>query len=255
MVLAQKHVVGTIFTAPPQDYSHDRNSVHVWRAYFEQNLISYKKYKESLSVREIDKARRFIRHSDRGRYVFAHGVLRAILSSYMGCAPHQIVFESNKLSKPCLANAKDGNEIQFNLSHSGDITLIAVSQRSAIGIDVEYIRMIPDAHQIVNSTFSVQEREYLNNLPSADYEKRFFACWTAKEAFLKATGRGLSYPLDKFSIIFSNGLPSGVKFDDDNPFPDKCWRIIGLSPGPGYSGAMAIAELQSELKFYEYSQA
>lgn len=233
-------------------YSIDRDTVHVWRAYITTDCERITKYVSSLSVEEVDRARRFIRQPDRDRYISAHGVLRSILGAYIGCPPSRLAFEMNNYGKPRLVNSQDGHDIQFNLSHSGDMILIALSSTSAVGIDVEYIRKYMNVYEIVNSVFSDDERKYLNSLPAAEIEERFFACWTAKEAFLKGIGEGLTYPLDNFSIVFSNGVPSGIKYIKDDPVRYKCWTIIGLFPGPGYSGALAVEELRSEPIFYDY---
>ncbi len=132
------------------------------------------------------------------------------------------------------------------------MTLIAVTRGTAVGIDVEYIRRIPDALQIVNSIFSVDERKFLNSLPPADFEEGFFACWTSKEAFLKGIGKGLSYPLDKFSISFPSKESESLIYIHDDLGNAHCWKIIKLSPGPGYSGALAIEEPGSKPQFFEH---
>lgn len=238
--------------ASPVDYRIDSNAVHVWRAYFEPTLVSNTNFVESLSTEEIERAQRFVRQSDRDRYIFAHGVLRSILGAYVGRAPCQLVIEAEHYYKPCLLSPSGDNDIQFNLSHSGDMSLIAVTRGTVVGIDVEHIREVPDALQIVNSVFSVDERRFFNSLPPADFEEAFFACWTSKEAFLKGIGKGLSYPLDQFSIIFSKGESDSVIYVHDDPAYAYCWKIIRLSPGPGYSAALAIEELRSEPKFFEY---
>ncbi len=240
------------FRSPPLDYSLARNAVHVWRAYFQPVFMSNGKFAESLSAEEIDRAQRFIRKSDQDRYVFAHGVLRSVLGAYLGCAPHKLIFENKQYYKPRLVSHSGGNDIQFNLSHSGDMILIAVTRGPAVGIDVEHMRRIPDVLQIVNRFFSADERELLNTLSSEDFDEGFFTYWTSKEAFLKGMGKGLSYPLDKFSIIFPNEGSAGVIYVHDDPINAHCWKIIRLSPGPGYSGALAIEELRSEPEFFDY---
>jgi 4'-phosphopantetheinyl transferase len=238
--------------SPPAGYRIDSNAVHVWRAYFQPTLVSINKFEGSLSKEEIERAQRFIRQSDRERYIFAHGLLRSILAAYVGCAPNQLVFDAKPYHKPFLVSPGGSKDIEFNLSHSEDMTLIAVARGTAVGIDVEYMRRIPDAHEIVNRVFSVDERDFLNSLPPAEFNRGFFACWTSKEAFLKGLGKGLSYPLDKFSVIFSNIESDGVIYVHDDRIKAKGWNIISLSPGPDYSGALAIGELRCEPEFFEY---
>jgi len=237
----------------PLDYEIDYNTVHVWRSRFQASYISQKKFVGSLSAEEMDRARRFVRESDRDRYIFAHALLRSILGTYLGCSPQDLVFGTNQYGKPFLVSPYGNNEIQFNLSHSRDMTLIAVARGTAVGIDVEYIRRVSDAHEIVDRFFSTHERRFLFSLSPTDFNEAFFACWTSKEAFAKGLGEGLSYPLDKLSVIFSNEGPGDIVFyDDASDF--QSWKMIRVSPSPGYSGALAIEAPVSELGFFEYRE-
>ena len=196
--------------------------------------------------------RRFVRPLDRDRYIFAHALLRSILSAYVGCAPTQLIFKNNQYGKPLLESTGDSNNIQFNLSHSENLILFAVARGARVGIDVEYMRNVSDARQIVNRFFSGDERKFLNSLPPADFQKGFFACWSSKEAFLKGLGQGLSYPLDKFSITFSKGESVGFLQIYDDTANACSWKILSLTPGQGYSGALAIEKIGSEPKFFQY---
>lgn len=240
------------WNSPPTDYRIDRNTVHVWRAYFQPTLICDREFLDSISKDEMERAQRFIRQSDRDRYIFSHGLLRSLLSAYVDCAPQQIVLEAKQYHKPFLVCPDSSNDFRFNLSHSEDMVLIAITREVEVGIDVEYMRRFPDALRIVNSTFSVDERCFLNSLPPEDFEEAFFTCWTSKEAFLKGIGKGLSFPLDKFSIDFQNGTSEGLVHVHDDLGKAYWWKIIKLFPGPGYSGALAIDELGSQPQFFEY---
>jgi 4'-phosphopantetheinyl transferase len=242
----------TKWNLPPADYRIDPNTVHIWRAHFQPTLISKREFLERISKEEIERAQRFIRQSDRDRYIFSHGLLRSLLGAYVECAPQQFVFETKQHHKPFLVSPYCGNDIRFNLSHSEDMVLIAVTRGVEVGVDVEHIRKIPDALQIVNSTFSVDERKFLNSLPPGDFEESFFAYWTSKEAFLKGIGKGLSYPLDKFSISFLSKESESLVYIHDDQGNALCWKIIQISPGPGYSGALALEEPGCKPQFFEY---
>jgi 4'-phosphopantetheinyl transferase len=234
------------------NYEIDKYTVHVWRAYFQQYLVSDGEFLECVAKEELERAQRFICQSDRDRYIFSHGLLRSVLSAYLDRAPQQIIIKSKPYHKPFLGSPDSCGDVRFNLSHSEDIVLVAVTSGAEVGIDVEYMRRMPDAVQIVNSTFSNDEKSFLNSLPPEDFEKGFFTCWTAKEAFLKGIGKGLSYPLDKFSInIPLETAEVLVKVQDD--FGDAhSWKVMNLFPGPGYSGALAIEEPSCRPQFFEY---
>ena len=238
--------------SPPADYKIDCNTVHVWRIYFQPTLVPDRKLTEAISAEETEKARRFVRDLDRDRYVFAHALLRLILGAYVGCEPQELVFETNEHGKPFLVSQRRDKGIQFNLSHSGDIALIAVALGTSVGIDVEHIRSIDDAYQIVNSFFSINECQFLNSVHPADFNEAFFACWSSKEAFLKGIGKGLSYPLDKFSVIFADGESESLVRVHDERVAACSWKIVRLSCGRGYSGALAIEGLRSDPKFFQY---
>jgi len=237
----------------PLDYEIDYNTVHVWCSRFQTSYISQKKFVGSLSAEEMVRARRFVRESDRDRYIFAHALFRSILGTYLGCSPQELVFGTNQYGKPFLVSPHGNNEIQFNLSHSRNMVLIAVARQIAVGIDVEYIRRVSDAHEIVDRFFSTHERRFLFSLSPTDFNEAFFACWTLKEAFAKGIGKGLSYPLDKLRVMFSNGRAGEIVFcDPASDFPS--WRMYPLSPGPGYSGALAVETPGSEPVFFEYRE-
>jgi 4'-phosphopantetheinyl transferase len=240
------------WNSPPADYRIDHNTVHVWQAHFQPSMVSDRKFLERLSRDEMEKAQRYIRQSDRDRYIFSHGLLRSLLGAYVGCAPQQLVFETEQDGKPFLAASNSSDSIRFNMSHSENMVLIGVTRGIEVGIDVEHIRRIPDARQIVNSIFSVDERKFLNSVPPGEFEEGFFAYWTSKEAFLKGIGKGLLYPLDRFSVTFSCGESDGLVYVHGDSDDAHCWKVIKLSPGPGYSGALALKELRNRPQFFEY---
>jgi 4'-phosphopantetheinyl transferase len=234
------------------EYKIDCHTVHVWRAYFQPSLVSNREFLGCVSKEEFERAQRFIRKGDRDRYIFSHGFLRSVLSSYIDCAPQQIVIEGKPRHKPFLVSPDPSKDIRFNLSHSEDIVLVAVTSGSEVGIDVEYMRRIPEALQIVNSNFSPDEKMFLNSLPPEDFEEGFYTCWTSKEAFLKGIGKGLSYHLDKFSIIFPRGTSECLVHAQDDQGNAYSWKIIKIFPGIGYSAALAMEEPSGQLQFFEY---
>jgi 4'-phosphopantetheinyl transferase len=231
----------------------ERNAVHVWRSRFQPILPSDRDLTENLSEEEMVKARGFLRHSDRDRYVFSHLLLRKILAAYITCEPQKLNFNTNKYGKPFLEVTGGDAEPSFSLSHSLDMTLIAVAGGTGVGVDVEYMKTVRDAREIVNRFFSAHERSFLNSLPPADFNEAFFAYWTAKEAFLKGIGKGMSYPMDKFSVRFLNTGPLGwISIDGEQP-ATCCWNVVRISPGPNYSGALAIEAPGIQPEFFEYS--
>jgi 4'-phosphopantetheinyl transferase len=136
------------------DYKIERGTVHVWKSLFKSDSLLSREFAGCLSKEEFEKARRFVSRSDQDRYVFSHGLLRTILGGYLCCDPRQLNFNTNQYGKPFLNTPFRDVEIRFNLSHSLDMTLIAVSCGAEVGIDIEYMREIEDARDIVNQSFS-----------------------------------------------------------------------------------------------------
>ena len=230
-----------------------RNAVHVWRSRFQPVIQSNAELTESLSAEEMEKARGFLRPSDRDRYVFSHVLLRKLLAAYLDCEPLKLNFNTTKYGKPFLKTTGGGAKLSFSLSHSLDMTLVAVASGTGVGVDVEYMKTVRDAREIVNRFFSPHERSFLNSLPPADFNEAFFSYWTAKEAFLKGMGKGMSYPLDKFSVRFLNRDPLGWISIDGEQSATGCWNIVRISPGPNYSGALAMEVPGIQPEFFEYS--
>jgi 4'-phosphopantetheinyl transferase len=133
------------------------------------------------------------------------------------------------------------------------MTLVAISYGIEVGIDIEYMREIEDARDIVNLSFSSHERQILSDLPPAELKEAFYTFWAAKEAFLKGVGKGLSYPLDRFSILFSKTTNDGEVYISDGLVDAIHWNVLRLFPGDGYAGALAMEVPATDLKLYKYN--
>jgi 4'-phosphopantetheinyl transferase len=145
----------------------------------------------TLSPDERERSARFRFARDRQRFIAARGALRALLGRYLGTRPGEIRFAYNAFGKPALT-PEFGGQLQFNLSHSGDLALIASTTDAEVGVDLECIRPDADYGEIARSVFSAAEVEQLNSVPSHLYSLAFLSCWTRKEASLKARGEGLA---------------------------------------------------------------
>ena len=135
--------------------------------------------------------------------IISRGILRLLLGKYIGVDPKELVFNNNSFGKPFLSNPTYST-ICFNVAHSGSLLLFAVGKRKHVGIDVEIIDEKLDFKRISSLVFSSDEQQSLSL--SIDPIGDFYALWTAKEAILKAAGRGFSYSSNKFSVSISNGI-------------------------------------------------
>jgi 4'-phosphopantetheinyl transferase len=197
------------------------NEVHSWCVTLDVSPETSAGLYATLSYDERNRSARLRFARDRHRFIAARGVLRDLLGRYVGTRPGQIRFAYNAFGKPELS-PEFGSRLRFNLSHSADLALIAITTEAGIGVDLEYIRPQPDNVEIARCFFSAAEVDRLNRLPSHLYPQAFFSCWTKKEAYMKARGEGLAIPLTSYSV------------------PLTGWSLYTLQPAPGYIGALVV---------------
>jgi 4'-phosphopantetheinyl transferase len=150
---------------------------------------SQARYYAWLSADECDRAQRFKNPQHQRDFIAARGALRSHLSQYLNCHPKELRFDYGDHGKPSLINHPT---LHFNLAHSHERALIVVCKTASIGVDLEKVRPIPKLLALAKRFFSTSEFESIAALPEALQPEKFFAYWTCKEAYLKATGTGLS---------------------------------------------------------------
>jgi 4'-phosphopantetheinyl transferase len=235
--------------APPTIVSLDDGEVHVWRAELDLPAWQVDGLRRYLSDDEMEKAGKFYFEKDRARYTVAHGLLRLILSRYAHKEPGELGFSLTPYGKPSLA----GESIRFNLSHSHDLALVAVTTHQEIGVDLEWIRDNLEVEQIACRFFSPREAAMLRDLPAPVRNEAFFRCWTLKEAYIKALGKGLSLPLDRFTVSFApDAAKALLEIDSDAEGFSHCDLAL-LAPGSGYMAAVAVEGDISQLSCWTAS--
>ncbi len=203
--------------------------VHVWLMSLNPFPGRMMEFLDALGEEERKRASRFQFECDRGRYVAAHGQLRKILSRYVGEEPDALRFRLGICGKPALIDSR----ILFNLSHSRDLAMCAISSCIPVGIDLEYIREGIHVLEISEEFFAPGEFSRIVALRGREQSEQFFRIWTAKEAYLKATGEGLSRAADSFELNFDEyGSPCGVR----NQFE---WYLSEISAPGGFKAALA----------------
>jgi 4'-phosphopantetheinyl transferase len=169
----------------------------------------------------------------------AHGWKRHILAKYVGIAAPALRFSEGEFGKPSLANP--GTETTFfNLSHSAGLGLLAVSRDGPIGVDVERWDRDSDHLDLAERFFSPSERLDLEMLSSdaAAVVAGFFAAWTRKEAYIKATGHGITRGLHHFDVSLVPGAPARLLADRLNPAAIAEWTMAALPIDAGFSAAV-----------------
>ena len=222
---------------PPLELELDERELHVWRVSLAAGDGPADLGWATLSPDERARARRFHFDHDRRRFVLARGALRRILARYVWREPAQLVIAYGEGGKPELADAR--RRVEFNLSHSDELALIAVGRHGALGIDVERARPVPDMDELARRFFAPGESATLAAVAPERRAEAFFACWTRKEAYVKARGEGLSMPLASFEVSLAPGEPARlVRTTGDAAGPPR-WSLHDLRPQPGYIGALA----------------
>jgi len=238
-----------IWSAPPAALDVQPHQVHVWRVRLGFRTELLDQMQTSLSAEERERAGRFHFLADRDRYIASHGCLRDVLSRYLHCKPDQPLFSVNEYGKPALQN----QELAFNLSHSGDFTLIAVARGRQIGVDVERVRQGISSSVIARQYFSKAEFEELQALPMRQRETAFFTCWTRKEAYIKARGLGLSLPLESFDVSLTPNEPAILRATRPDPEEAARWMFFPLKTDPHYESAVAAEGKELELKLWDWN--
>jgi 4'-phosphopantetheinyl transferase len=192
-----------------------------------------------LSRDEQERARKFRYAQHRQHYIVARASLRRLLAERLRIAPRAVEFVETKYGKPRLASMHGPANVEFNLSHSGNIALYAFTRGCAVGVDVELIREVSDADGLAERFFSASETALLRALPVDRRSLAFLACWTRKEAFIKALGLGLSCPLDAFDVTIDPDAPARITRIEEGIDTVANWKMQGFTPYRGYIAAVA----------------
>lgn len=214
----------------------DDVDVHVWAAPLALAEDVVAQFALTLSADESERARRFVFERDRRRFVVGRGTLRAILGSYLEKEPRRIEFAYSSRGKPSVAGTPG---LHFNVAHSGELFVAAITRQCPLGVDVEQIRPMEDSEAIANRFFSAREAAGLAALPASQKDAAFFNLWTRKEALLKATGEGLSESLNQAEVTFLAADAARVIQMPAHAVPAEQWTLAELKPAPGFTGAIA----------------
>jgi 4'-phosphopantetheinyl transferase len=195
-----------------------------------------------LSRDERERAEKFRYAEHRQHYVVARASLRRLLAERLRIAPRTVELVETKYGKPRLAPVHGSADVEFNVSHSGGLALVAFTNGRAVGVDVERIREVPDADDLAERFFSPRETASLRALPLDRRSLAFLACWTRKEAFIKALGLGLSCPLDAFDVTIDPDTPARITRIDERIDEVANWAIQKFTPLPQYIAAVAYRQ-------------
>ncbi len=226
---------GLAWARPPERLVCDSPHVHVWRAELDGLTADVQTLGQTLERDERERAERFWTSEDRRRYIVGRAVLRTVLARYLNCKAEHLRFSRGPYGKPLLAGPRTSHGLRFSVSHAGGLALYSVSRARETGVDLERVRDDLPTRRLAERSFSPRTLALLSNLSPQQFAEGFFACWTRREAYLKARGCG-----------FAHGWQHGLD-------EEAGWLLEDLRPGPGYVGALAVEGKSYQLHCWEWS--
>jgi 4'-phosphopantetheinyl transferase len=252
--LSRDELFGPPWRSPPDSLTLASDEVHVWRASLNCTAAQVEILKHILSAEELRRAGRYRFQKDREHFIVARGLLRTILGRYLDVEPGQLRFCYGPHGKPALKMEPGEDTLSFNLSHSHELCLFAVSRGRELGVDVEYIQAHLADDQIAERFFAPREVELLRGLPNDVQREAFFIFWTRKEAFIKATGKGLSLPLNQFEVSLVPGKPIVLLSANGDHQETFRWSLQPLAVGSGYAAALCVEGHDWRLKGWQWAE-
>jgi len=227
--------------SPVEKKNLTTSEVEIWQISLARMGDSIQALRSLLSHDEIQRANRFAFEIDRSRFFIARAAMRQILGGYMGIAPQELTFSYSQNGKPELHAEFEKAGLTFNLSHSRELALLAVTRgASRVGIDVEFVDHEFPGEEIVERFFSVSEMKTLHGVPANQRADAFFCCWTRKEAYVKALGEGLSVPLHSFDVSFGPNAPAALMHVSTHPDEISRWSMYEINVPRGYRAALVV---------------
>jgi 4'-phosphopantetheinyl transferase len=239
MITESEAEPGIVWPVPDSHPTLGESVIHVWCAEVAVDGARAEALLAKLSADERERAGRYLFDRHRWRFIACRAAQRLILARYVETPPEKLEFVYSALGKPTLAAS--AGELKFNVSNSGDLALFAVTRGCELGVDLERIRTNIDHDGLAQRFFAADERDKLRRLPQGEQLTGFFDCWTRKEAFLKAIGKGLTFPLDRAVVSVGPDEPCRLLSLDGSEAEASTWSLVALSPATGYVAAIALA--------------
>ena len=228
--------------------------VHVWSASLDVPEDVLHVLQQTLDSDERIRAGRFYFEQDRSRFIVCHGLLRAILASYLNIEPDRLQFDYTSNGKPFLIQKYRDKALQFNLAHSHELALYAFTVDRRIGVDVERIYSFAKSSQLARRILSKQERAELYRSPQDEKLETLFRYWTCKEAYVKATGEGLTLPLEKIHLSLMQESKARMISINRSVREASRWSLRELHPVPGFAAALVIEGIDYRLNQWQWPQ-
>jgi 4'-phosphopantetheinyl transferase len=219
-----------------------QEEVHLWRL----NLDGEEEARFCLlSDSEQARAERFHFERDKRRWITGRSLLRVILGRSLGVAPETLSFETGPWGKPGLP----GCPLRFNVSHSGGAALLALAWQQEVGVDIEAVHRDLSGEELAPQVLSVRERAWLGGHAPEQRSRAFLTLWTAKEAYVKATGQGLSFPLTRLTLLPNAGTD---QFHASSLVSLCPISVCQVGAGPDYLAALALEGAPARVQHFDF---
>ncbi len=236
----------------PDEFVLPRGVVHVWRGSFVRSQAERDVLWQFLSPDERKRAARFHFDVHRHHFIVGRGLLRWLNGRYLSIPPQEIQFSYGQFDKPALVNEPT---LQFNVSHSHEGLVLAFVWETAVGVDIEYTkRKMDDMDAIARRFFSQVESAAYLTVAADEKPDTFFNCWTRKEAFIKAVGDGLSYPLKEFQVSLLPGAEAKLLKVRGSEAEAARWSMRSFDPFPDYRSALLVESQHLDCVFFDGDQ-
>jgi 4'-phosphopantetheinyl transferase len=227
---------------------------HLWTIPLDLPVSDQVALQAFLSDEERAHAARFRFDEHRRRFIVRRGALRSIVAQYLALRPHEIEFRSGRFGKPWLPQAS--GELSFSASHSRELAIVAFASEGRLGSDIEWVQELPDRDDIARRFFTTGEQTDIENQADGERTPSFFRCWTRKEAFIKALGMGLQYPLDRFDVPVGRLVDDAtVHVHDRAARAAGDWTVSDFEVPQGYVAATVHDRQSSHVQPLSWSPA
>lgn len=243
----------THWSAAPDSLSLTGEQVHIWRVdLLPPSTNELLTLRNQLTDQERERADRFLAEKHRSRFVVGRARMRQILGKYVEQSPADVELQFENLGKPYFADPALNEKYQFNFSNSSNLAICAVTLEQPVGVDLERIRTMSDMLGLARRYFAESETTALFAQPESKQPAAFFRLWTRKEAWLKAIGKGLTFPLRDVEVSFDD-VECRVHSINQDPAAAATWALIPFFPDDDHVGALAIQRTKNEPVFFKFA--
>jgi 4'-phosphopantetheinyl transferase len=233
------HPAASGWNRPPSSPALGKDALHVWRVAADRTEDDVGRLAAMLDADEIERAHRFHFDTDRRRFISRRGMLRKVLAGYLDLPAATLRYRLAPHGKPELVDDLP-IDLRFSLSHSSGLALIAVARDREVGVDLERVTPGRADPGVARKFFAGAELAALQEFDGGDWIEAFFQCWTRKEAYIKARGEGLSFPLHRFEVSLGPDQPARILRVAGDAAEAHRWSMLDLCPRPGFAGAVVV---------------